>query len=126
MIRALAIVTSLVLAACASKQAEPLNPLVDYRQTGQVVRNESGKTERSGAVLAAFRAKYPCPATKKSTGACPGWAIDHVIPLACGGADAVYNLQWLPNTIKSAKGPDSKDHFERKIYGGQGASKGCP
>lgn len=126
MIRALAIVTSLALAACASKQAETLNPLVDYRQTGRVVRDESGKTERSGAVQAAFRSKYPCPTTKQSTGACPGWAIDHVIPLACGGSDAVYNLQWLPNTIKSAKGPDSKDHFERKIYGRQGASKGCP
>lgn len=119
-----------VLAGCAQSPPAPvvgsLNPLVDYRQTGQVPRTDAGKTERSAAVLAAFREKYPCPATGKSTGACPGWAIDHVIPLACGGADAVYNLQWLPNSIKSAKGPDSKDHFERRIYGGQGATKGCP
>lgn len=114
---------------CGHSAPEPANksldPLVDYRQTGQVPRTDAGKTERSAVVLAAFREKYPCPATGKSNGSCPGWAIDHVIPLACGGVDAVYNLQWLPNTIKSAKGLDSKDHFERKIYGGQGASKGC-
>lgn len=30
-----------------------------------------------------------------SDGACPGWNIDHVVPLCRGGADAVWNLQWL-------------------------------
>jgi 5-methylcytosine-specific restriction endonuclease McrA len=132
MLKSVSVILSVValLGGCGHSPPEPANksldPLVDYRQTGQVPRTEAGKTERSAAVLAAFREKYPCPATGKSSGSCPGWAIDHVIPLACGGVDAVYNLQWLPNTIKSAKGSDSKDHFERKIYGGQGASKGCP
>ena len=117
-----------LLAGCALCAPEPvaLNPLVDYRQSGQVYRTDNGKTARSGQVLAAFREKYPCPATGKSAGACPGWAIDHVIPLACGGVDAVYNLQWLPDAIKSAKGASSKDHFERVVYGGNNASKGCP
>lgn len=125
---AAAVLVALVLASCACPAPEPLalNPLVDYRATGQVHRNTNGTTQRSPQVLAAFRQTYPCPSTKQSAGACPGWAIDHVIPLACGGADAVYNLQWLPDQIKSARGKYSKDHFERRIYGGHEMSAGCP
>jgi len=52
----------------------------------------------------------------QTTGSCPGWAIDHVVSLACGGADIVANLMWLPNSIKSCADPHCKDRFERKIY----------
>lgn len=100
--------------------------LVDYRYSGIVVRDADGTTKRSSAVVAVFRKQWPCPSTGLTIGTCPGWAIDHVIPLACGGSDVVYNLQWLPDEIKSARGPYSKDHFERRIYGGHGMSKGCP
>lgn len=106
--------------------AQTLDPLVDYRYTGQVPRNEDGTIRRSSRVLAAFRSLYPCPSTGSTLGACPGWAIDHVLPLACGGADAVFNLQWLPHEIKRAAGEFSKDSFERRIYGGHAMSKGCP
>jgi hypothetical protein len=103
-----------------------LDPYTDYRFTGIVKRNASGATLRSPKVVSAFKALWACPATGLHTGACAGWAVDHVIPLDCGGADAVYNMQWLPDQIKSAAGPFTKDHFERKIYGGNGLSKGCP
>jgi hypothetical protein len=39
---------------------------------------------------------------------------------------AVFNMQWLPDAIKSAKGPFTKDHFERRVYEGHALSKGCP
>ena len=39
----------------------------------------------------------------------PGHVIDHVIPLACGGADAPSNMQW--QTIEEAK---VKDRVERR------------
>ncbi len=39
----------------------------------------------------------------------PGHVIDHVIPLACGGADAPSNMQW--QTIEEAK---AKDRIERR------------
>ena len=96
--RFLSLFCTLIFAGCGSIAPNnvALNPLVDYRATGQVPRNANGTTKRSPQVLAAFRQAYPCPATKKTNGACLGWAIDHVIPLACGGADAVFNLQWLP------------------------------
>ena|SRR2546430_9983228 len=38
----------------------------------------------------------------------PGYVIDHVVPLACGGADAPSNMQW--QTVAEAK---AKDRFER-------------
>lgn len=102
-----------------------LDPLIDYRMGDAVTRNEKGNTQRSKQVIARFKQLYACPSTGKNSGACPGWAIDHVIPLDCGGIDAVYNMQWLPNTIKSGSGSDRKDRFERKIYGGRNMSKGC-
>lgn len=104
-----------------------LNPLIDYRYTGVVLRDAKGDTARDSKVVYAFRKRWKCPAPGgKYTGPCPGWAIDHVIPLDCGGIDAVWNMQWLPDQIKSAKGPFSKDHFERRIYGGSNISLGCP
>lgn len=48
-----------------------------------------------------FQKLHPCPATGKRTGPCPGWQIDHRIPLKCGGADKLANLQWL--TVKDHK-----------------------
>jgi len=52
---------------------------------------------------------HPCPSTGHPTGACPGYVKDHVVPLACGGPDAVANLQW--QTTSQAK---AKDRWERK------------
>jgi hypothetical protein len=57
--------------------------------------------ERSRAARAEFQRLNPCPATGKSRGACPGWQVDHRVPLKCGGADAPWNLQWL--TIEDHK-----------------------
>jgi hypothetical protein len=48
----------------------------------------------------------------KSTGHPHGWAghvVDHIVPLACGGADAPSNMQW--QTTAEAK---AKDKVERK------------
>jgi len=94
-----------------------VNPLEELRYCGKPVRNARGQIIRHQQPLVAFRSWHACPSTGKHTGACPGWAIDHVVPLACGGCDAVFNMQWLPNDAKSASGPHHKDRFERKVYG---------
>jgi len=39
----------------------------------------------------------------------PGYVVDHIIPLACGGADAPTNMQW--QTVAAGK---MKDRSERK------------
>lgn len=85
-----------------------------YRETrycGAPARNLRGEIIRRSDVLTAFKRHHPCPATGSTTGACEGWQIDHVIPLACGGCDAVHNLQWLNADAKGIK-----DRYERRIY----------
>lgn len=91
--------------------------LIDHRICGveNIKRDASGRIARSSTVLKHFQQIHPCPSTGLPTGACPDWAIDHVIPLASGGCDAVINLQWLPNSIKRTSDPDNKDRWERKI-----------
>lgn len=42
-----------------------------------------------------------------------GYVVDHIIPLACGGADSVDNMQW--QTVYDGK---MKDKIERKYCGG--------
>jgi hypothetical protein len=92
-----------------------LPAMKELRYCGIPARDEDGSISRSSAVIAEFKRIHPCPVDWKTSGACKGWAIDHVIPLACGGCDAVSNMQWLPNGIKS-QAVIGKDRFERRIY----------
>jgi hypothetical protein len=87
----------------------------ELRYCGEPKRDASGDIYRSSRVRSAFQRIHPCPSTGLRIGPCAGWQVDHVIPLGCGGCDAVSNMQWLPESIKTAKG--GKDGFERKIYG---------
>lgn len=97
-----------------------LDKLTDYRFCGLPPRRDAdGTISRSSAVLVAYRHLHPCPATGLATGACPGWALNHVYPLVNGGCDAVSNLQWLPTQIKScalSTGVLCVDRFEEKIF----------
>jgi len=85
-------------------------------EPANVLRDADGKIARSRAVIAFFRARHPCPSTHLTSGPCRDWAIDHVIPLECGGCDSVNNMQWLPNAIKSAAGSLPKDRWEHAVY----------
>lgn len=64
---------------------------------------------RNHAAKAAFQRANHCPITNLPRGACKGYVIDHIKPLACGGADAPHNMQW--QTKAEAK---AKDKWERK------------
>lgn len=101
------------------------DPMVEIRVGGIVGRGTDGAIRRSQAVVRAFRKQWACPATGQTSGPCPGWAVDHVIPLACGGVDAIYNMQWLPLELKSAADNGAKDRFERKVYRNSMAGRGC-
>jgi hypothetical protein len=71
-------------------------------------RDKHGKIKRSAAAKYEFELSHPCPITGRP-GECPGYVIDHVNPLACGGPDSPSNMQW--QTREAAK---AKDKWERK------------
>jgi hypothetical protein len=54
----------------------------------------AAREHRSRVVTREFQREHPCPSTGLTTGACPGYRKDHIKALACGGLDAVWNMQW--------------------------------
>ena len=64
---------------------------------------------RSRSAKAAFARVNACPSTGLHKASCPGYVIDHIEALACGGKDAPENMQW--QTIAEGK---AKDKWERK------------
>lgn len=69
---------------------------------------EAGQ-HRSYKAKTDFKRLHYCPSTGMHKGSCKGYIIDHVKPLACGGADSPENMQW--QTKADAK---AKDKWERK------------
>ena len=53
------------------------------------------RIERSAPEVRAFRNEHPCPVSGRKRGACPGWQVDHAVPLCAGGEDKASNMQWL-------------------------------
>lgn len=92
------------------------NPLIETRYVTEIKRLANGDIMRRADVRAAFKKIHSCPSTGKSTGACPGWQMDHTVPLSVFGADSVSNLQWLPNELKTCAGSICKDRWERRVY----------
>lgn len=72
-----------------------------------------GAAQRSQSAKAEFARANACPSTHRHIPSCPGYVIDHIKPLDCGGADAPSNMQW--QTIAAGK---AKDKTERN-------GKGC-
>lgn len=66
-------------------------------------RDSTGRIKRSGAATREFRLENPCPATGRTADACPGYQIDHRVPLHEGGADEASNMQWLTADQHRAK-----------------------
>ena len=69
-----------------------------------VPRNSQGHIKRSAQAKHEFKKQQPCPSTGKSSGACPGYVVDHVVPLKRGGPDVPANMQW--QTKEEAKAKD--------------------
>jgi hypothetical protein len=54
-----------------------------------------------------FQHLHPCPSTGRTTGACPGYVRDHIVPLCKGGPDTVHNMHW--QTTATAKAKDKSE-----------------
>lgn len=74
---------------------------------------------RDPGVVRAFRKQHPCPATQRTTGACPGWVVDHLWPLCAGGPDETWNMAW-----QRADDAKRKDNIERAVCAAQKKSCG--
>jgi hypothetical protein len=74
-------------------------------------RRSHGHIKRSAAARQAFKREHPCPSTGRRSGVCPGFVIDHVRPLECGGADDPGNMQW--QTTAAAKAKDKTERYCR-------------
>lgn len=68
-----------------------------------VVRDKHGRIRRSKAARAEFMRSHPCPSTGKTSGRCPGYIVDHVHALECGGPDSASNMQWQTTAEAKAK-----------------------
>ena len=82
-----------------------------YTAHSSVLVSSNGKIKRSTAAKDAFKREHPCPSNGRGSGACPGYVIDHVNPLECGGADAPSNMQW--QTIADGKAKDKTERLCR-------------
>lgn len=73
----------------------------DYCQDCE--RDSRGKIERSHRALQQFKIQTGFRHGR------PGYHVDHIVPLACGGADTPENMQWLSIEMKRVK-----DRTERR------------
>lgn len=71
--------------------------LTDSHRTGH------GSTKRDPHQRAKFMRSPPSPSTGKTSGACPGYVVDHIKPLKRGVADAPSNMQWQTKEAAKAK-----------------------
>jgi 5-methylcytosine-specific restriction endonuclease McrA len=84
---------------------------------------DASAAARSNAARKNFARLHPCPSTGQAKLPCPGYQIDHVVPLKCGGADHPGNMQWL--SIKAHKQKTKREaKLCRKPY--RKASPGAP
>jgi len=72
-----------------------------HQTSSAVSRDEHGRIQRSDAARHPFARQTGYPNGR------PGYVIDHIVPLACGGADAPRNMQW--QSIAEGKAKASVD-----------------
>ncbi len=67
-------------------------------------RDKYGRIRRDPHARRDFMRLHPCPSTGRSKGKCPGYVVDHIVPLKRGGIDHPSNMQW--QTVADAKAKD--------------------
>lgn len=73
--------------------ALPLAEATPYEHC--IVRDHRGRIARSNTARHAFARAQACPSTGQHRLPCPGYRIDHIVPLKRCGVDAPENMQWL-------------------------------
>ena len=86
-----------------AKPASAMNKPATRRAATPVPRDANGRIKRNHQARHAFMVRTGYPHGRR------GFVVDHIVPLACGGADAPSNMQW--QTAADAK---LKDKSERR------------
>jgi hypothetical protein len=71
------------------------------RRASGIAREGHGRIQRSRSDRARFRRKNLCPSNGRRSGACPGYVVDRVRPLECGGVDSPGNMQCQTTAAKA-------------------------
>ena len=61
--------------------------------------------KRNPSMVRKFKKVNVCPSTHRKGGKCPGYVVDHIKALACGGLDDPSNMQF--QTIADGKAKDA-------------------
>ncbi len=99
------LIVLILLLAVSRLNAEQHRNSVPHRST-VASRNAKGRIQRSPQARRQFMRETGYPHGR------PGWIIDHVIPLQCGGLDAPTNMQW--QTRSAAREKDKTERACRK------------
>lgn len=98
------LIVAALLTADHARSAEPTETRQYSRSNTTsccVSRDTRGRISRSNAARHQFANEQACPSTGQHRLPCPGWRIDHIIPLKRCGTDTTVNMQWL--TIEAWK-----------------------
>jgi len=77
---------------------------VHFESLHDLRARRKSRIKHNPASRRAFQRTNPRPATGRTSGACPGYVVDHIVPLKRGGADEPGNMQW--QTVADAKAKD--------------------
>lgn len=67
-------------------------------------RDKAGHIKRNSHQVVLFKRQHACPANGATTGPCPGYVVDHIVPLCACGPDKPENMQW--QTLADSKAKD--------------------
>ena len=114
--RGMKLVAALVVSIALSGSAVAGNPRSELRSErrdtaasqrrvtcSSCERDGHGRIRRNAAARRAFQREHPCPSTGAKSGPCPGYVVDHLLPLKRGGADEPSNMQWQGTAEGKAK-----------------------
>ena len=105
---AIVLFTALMCAPATAKGRSYSHPHVSTKsypkaRCSSCARDARGRIKRSPEAKHAFRQSHPCPSTGRTSGACPGYVVDHKQALKHGGSATPANMQWQTKAEAGAK-----------------------